>query len=153
MKRVDVLKILFVLPIALAISFAGILKPVVAEEAKPAGTVEFDIYKAGFIIGGSGGAGTLQFKGASHAFSIGGVSLGATVGISKAELIGEVYNLNEVSDFEGVYSAGQAGVALAGGAKVFELKNGKGVVLKVKGKQIGLELSLDLNGMQIDLKK
>ena len=39
--------------------------------------------------------------------------------------------------------AGQAGVAVAGGGKVAELKNSKGVVLKVKGKQIGLELAAE----------
>lgn len=153
MRRGDFLKFLFVLSLAMTIGFAGALKSVVAAEEKPAGTVELEIYKAGFIVGGSGGSGTLQFEGASHSFSIGGVSLGATVGISKAELIGEVYHLKAVSDFEGVYSAGQAGVALAGGATVSELKNAKGVVLKLKGKQMGLDLSLDLNGMQINLKK
>jgi hypothetical protein len=72
--------------------------------------------------------------------SIGGVSLGATIGASKAELVGEVYNLKNPGDIEGTYSAVQAGVAIAGGRKVAELKNSKGVVLKVKGAEIGLEL-------------
>jgi len=44
-------------------------------------------------------------------------------------------------------------VAVAGGGKVAELKNSKGVVLKVKGKEVGLELALDLSGMEIALKK
>jgi hypothetical protein len=73
--------------------------------------------------------------------------------VSKAELIGEVYNLKQPSDIEGTYSAVQAGVAVAGGGKVAELKNSKGVVLKVKGKQVGLELALDLSGMGVSLKK
>ncbi|MGA8033410.1 MAG: hypothetical protein WCB48_13555 [Casimicrobiaceae bacterium] len=50
-------------------------------------------------------------------------------------------------------SAAQAGVAAAGGAKVFDLKNSKGVEPKVRGKQVGLELSLDLNGMQVSPEK
>ena len=79
--------------------------------------------------------------------------MGATIGASKAELIGEVYNIKNPSDIEGTYTAGQAGVAVAGGSKVAELKNSKGVVLKVKGKQIGLEFALDLSGMQVSLKK
>ena len=57
------------------------------------------------------------------------------------------------SDIEGTYTAGQASVAVAGGEKVAELKNSKGVVLKVKGKQVGLELALDLSGMEVKLKK
>lgn len=121
--------------------------------AAPSGTIEFSLYKAGFIVGGSGGSGTLKFKGKQYPINIGGVSLGATIGVSKAELIGEVYNMKQPGDIEGTYSATQAGVAVAGGEKVFNLKNSKGVELKVKGKQIGLELSLDLNGMQVSLKK
>ena len=121
--------------------------------AAPAATIEFTLYKAGFIVGGSGGTGTLKFKGKQYPVSIGGISLGATIGASKAELIGEVYNLKNPSDIEGTYSAAQAGVAVAGGAKVFDLKNSKGVELKVRGKQVGLELALDLNGMQVSLKK
>ena len=121
--------------------------------AAPSGTIEFTLYKAGFIVGGSGGSGTLKFKGKQYPVSIGGVSLGATIGASKAELIGEVYNMKNPSDIEGTYTAGQASVAVAGGGKVAELKNSKGVVLKVKGKQVGLELALDLSGMEVSLKK
>jgi len=117
------------------------------------GKIELVLYKAGFIVGGSGGSGTLIFQGKEYPLSIGGVSLGATIGVSKAELVGEVLNLKNVSDIEGTYTAGQASVAVAGGAKVAELKNSKGVVLKVKGKQIGLEFALDLSGMQLSLKK
>ena len=121
--------------------------------AAPDGTIELEIYKAGFIAGVSGGSGKLKFQGKEYPVSIGGVSLGATIGASKAELIGEVNNLKKLSDIEGTYTAGQAGVALAGGSKVAQLKNSKGVELKVKGKQIGLEFSLDLGCMEISLKK
>jgi hypothetical protein len=121
--------------------------------AAPDGRIELTLYKAGFIVGGSGGSGTLKIKGKQYPVNIGGVSLGATIGASKAELIGEVYNLKNPSDIEGTYTAGQASVAIAGGGKIAELKNSKGVVLKVKGKQVGLELALDLSGMEISLKK
>ncbi len=117
------------------------------------GTIHIELYKAGFIVGGSGGKGTLKLAGKSYPLEIGGVSLGATIGVSKAELIGEVLNIKKASDIEGVYTAAQAGVAVAGGTKVAELKNSKGVVLKVKGKQIGLEVALDLSGMEVKLKK
>jgi lipid-binding SYLF domain-containing protein len=121
--------------------------------AAPDGMVEFTLYKAGFIVGGSGGNGTLKFKGKQYPVNIGGVSLGATIGASKAELIGEVYNMKAPGDVEGTYTAAQAGVAIAGGGKVAELKNSKGVTMKVKGKQVGLELALDLSGMEVALKK
>jgi hypothetical protein len=121
--------------------------------AAPDGTVDLTLYKAGFIVGGSGGSGTLKFKGKQYPVDIGGISLGATIGASKAELVGEVYNLKQPSDIEGTYAAVQTGVAVVGGGKVAELKNSKGVVLKVKGKEVGLELALDLSGMAVSLKK
>ena len=122
-------------------------------QGKPTATIAFDIFKAGFIVGGSGGSGTLTFQGRSYPLSIGGVSLGATIGVSKAELVGEVYKLKRPEDITGTYTAAQAGFAVAGGSKVAELRNSKGVEIKVRGKQIGLALEADLSGLQIELKK
>ena len=116
------------------------------------GSVQIELYKAGFIVGISGGKGTLKYGGKTYNLGIGGVSLGATIGASKAELIGEAENLTKPSDIEGTYTAVQAGLAAAGGAKTAQLKNSKGVILKLRGKQIGLEFSLDLSGIQISLK-
>jgi hypothetical protein len=143
----------FITTAATLILAAGTLLFANLAVAAPDGTIDLTLYKAGFIVGGSGGSGTLKFKGKQYPIDIGGVSLGATIGASKAELIGEVYNLKNASDIEGTYSAAQAGVAVVGGGKVAELKNSKGVVLKVKGKQVGLELALDLSGMGVSLKK
>jgi lipid-binding SYLF domain-containing protein len=131
---------------ASALLFAGIASAADAQ-------IELTLYKAGFVVGGAGGTGTLKFKGKDYPVTIRGVSLGATVGVSKAELIGEVSNLKEPDDIVGTYSAVQAGVAIAGGGKVAELQNSKGVKLKVKGKQVGLEVALDLSGMDISMKK
>jgi hypothetical protein len=120
---------------------------------KPTAKIHFEIYKAGFVVGISGGSGTLTVNGRDYPISIGGVSLGATIGASKAEFTGDVQHLSVAEDIEGIYSGAQAGAAAAGGAKITKLKNSKGVVLVVSGKQVGLEFSLDLNGMQIKLKK
>ena len=143
------LSLLSVLALVVA---GGLLVPATAV-AGPDASISLEIYKAGFILGGSGGSGTLHYKGKSYAVEVGGISVGATIGVSKAELLGHVYNLKHLSDIEGTYSATTAGLAIAGGEKVAELKNSRGVELKVQGKQIGLELSLDLSGIQITLKK
>jgi hypothetical protein len=121
-------------------------------QPKPDATIEFEIFKAGFIVGGSGGSGKLVYKGKTYPLSIGGVSLGATIGVTKAELAGEVYNLKSVNDITGTYGAAQAGFAVAGGNKVADLKNTKGVQIKVRGRQVGLALEADLSGLQIELK-
>ena len=136
-----------------ALLFGSVASVMASPAAAANPTIEFEIVKAGFIIGGSGGSGTLTFEGKTYPLKIGGVSLGATIGVSKAELAGEVLNLKSVADIEGTYSATQAGLALAGGSKVAELKNSKDVIIKVKGKQIGLEIALDLSGLEIHLKK
>jgi hypothetical protein len=140
------------LPLMLLVALVG-FSTVAAAEDKPSGSIKFEIYKAGLVVGVSGGSGTLTYKGKSYPLSIGGISLGATIGVSKAEFVGDVFHLTAPEDIEGVYSGAQAGVAIAGGPKVAELKNAQGVVLKVKGEQMGIELSLDLNGMSIKLKK
>ena len=122
-------------------------------QAKPDCTIAFDIFKAGFIVGGSGGSGSMTCSGKTYPLNIGGVSLGATIGVSKAELVGEVFNLKNPEDITGTYSAAQAGFAVAGGEKVADLRNSKGVQVKVKGKQVGLALEADLSGLQISHKK
>ena len=135
-----------------ALVLAGASAAVLAQP-QPDATIAFDIFKAGFIVGGSGGSGTLTYKGQSYPLTIGGVSLGATIGVTKAELVGEVYNLKNVNDIAGTYTAAQAGFAVAGGNKVADLKNSRGVQIKVRGKQVGLALEADLSGLQLALKK
>ena len=139
---------------SVAVMFLSVAALLLADVAlaAPDGTVRITLYKAGFIVGGSGGTGTVTFKGKQYPLSIGGISLGATIGASKADLVGEVYGLKSLSDLEGVYTAGQASAALVGGGKIAELRNANGVTLKVKGEQVGVELALDLSGMQLSLK-
>jgi len=138
-----------------SVSLAAILAassiPGLAQE--PTAKIDFEVYKAGLIVGVSGGKGTLTFEGEQYPISIGGLSLGATIGASKAEFVGDVFNLSQPSDIEGVYSGAKAGIAIAGGAKTAILKNSKGVELKVSGEQIGVEVTLDLSGMDIRLKE
>jgi hypothetical protein len=138
--------------LSLALATAAISAPLAAEEQSSA-KIEFEVYKAGLVVGVSGGSGKLTFEGKDYPLSIGGISLGATIGASKAEFVGDVFNLSQPSDIEGVYSGAKAGLAVAGGAKTAVLKNSKGVELKVSGEQIGVELTLDLNGMDIRLKE
>ena len=133
--------------LTLLIAF-GLTKPIQAQTHE----IEFEILKAGFIVGVTGGNGKLIFGGKTYNLKIGGVSLGATIGASKTEFVGTAENLTKPEDIQGTYTAAQAGLALAGGKKVAELQNARGVILKVKGKQIGLEFSLDLSGLQINLK-
>lgn len=127
---------------------------VMASTAVPAQaqSIRIEVFKAGFIVGVSGGSGTLTFQGKRYPLSIGGVSLGATFGASKAVLVGSVANLRRPEDIAGTYGAAGAGVAVLKGRRAVQLSNAKGVVLTLRGSEVGLEFSLDLSGLHIALK-
>ena len=116
------------------------------------GTVSLTIYKAGWIIGGSGGSGTLNFRGRSYALSTGGLDYGLVFGGSKTMLRGRVSNIVRPSDVAGVYGAAGAGLAVGSGARAIVLTNQKGAVLELSGRQVGLMANADLSGLAITLK-
>ena len=116
------------------------------------GTVSLTIYKAGWIIGGSGGTGVLNFRGRSYALSTGGLDYGLVFGGSRTVLHGRVSNINRPSDVAGVYGAACAGLAIGGGARAIVLTNQKGAVLELSGRQVGLMANADLSGLAITLK-
>lgn len=116
------------------------------------GTVTLTIYKAGWIIGGSGGSGTLTFHGRTYALTVGGLDYGLVFGGSKTVLHGTVKHISQASDVAGVYGAAGAGLAVGGGARAIVLTNPKGAVLSLEGRQVGLMANADLSGLAIDLK-
>lgn len=113
------------------------------------GYVRLTIYKAGWIIGGSGGSGTLNFRGRTYALSTGGLDYGLVFGGSKTVLRGRVRNIYRPSDVAGVYGAGGAGLAVGTGARAIVLTNQKGAVLELSGRQVGLLANADLSGLAI----
>ena len=115
------------------------------------GAVRFRVGSAGFIVGVGGGSGTLTFHGKTYPLRIGGVSIGM-IGVSSADLVGRARNLRRPSDIAGTYTAVGAGLAIAGGAKTARLRNANGVVLEVRGTQVGFSASLDLSGLQISMQ-
>lgn len=119
--------------------------------AGSSGRIAFRITRAGLIVGVGGGSGTLSFNGRNYPISIGGISLGATIGIASADFVGRVRHLRRASDIAGTYSAIGAGLAAAGGGSVARLRNSRGVELEVSGKQVGFMASVDLSGLRIRL--
>jgi hypothetical protein len=116
------------------------------------GGIRFNVIKAGFIVGGSGGSGTLMFHGRLYPLSIGGVSYGFTFGGSATDFVGTVSNIRTPFDVNGVYGAAGAGVALGPGAGGIVLANQNGAVLTLSGRQMGLIVAADLNGLVISLR-
>ena len=116
------------------------------------GFVQLTIYKAGWIIGGSGGSGVLNFRGRRYPLSTGGLDYGLVFGGSKTVLRGRVSNIYRPSDVAGVYGAAGAGLAVGGGARAIVLSNQKGAVLELSGRQVGLMANVDLSGLAITMK-
>lgn len=116
------------------------------------GGISFSVIKAGFVVGGSGGSGTLTFRGRSYPISIGGLSYGFTFGASETRFHGTVSNINSPYDVAGVYAAGNAGAAIGAGAQAIVLTNQKGAVLTLTGRSVGLIVSADLNGLAVSVK-
>lgn len=144
------------LRVAIAYSLAVLGLVAVASLPTPSqaetGSVRVVVTKAGFIVGVGGGQGTLTFQGHHYPLSIGGISVGATIGASKTELVGRAYHMRHPSDIEGTYTAIGAGAAVAGGAGAVRLQNSKGVVLELQGRKVGVEFSVSLSGMDVRLR-
>lgn len=116
------------------------------------GTVRLNVTKGGFVVGGSGGSGTLTFHGRTYPISIGGLSYGFTFGLSNTEFRGRVTNIRRPSDIAGVYAAAGAGAAVGVGGQAIALTNQNGAVLTLSGRQVGAIVSADLNGMALSLR-
>jgi hypothetical protein len=116
------------------------------------GTVSLVIYKGGWIIGGSGGHGVLNFHGRRYALTTGGIDYGLVFGGSKTILRGRVSNISRPSDVAGVYGAAGAGLALGSGARAIVLTNQKGAVLELSGQQVGLMANADVSGLAITMQ-
>ena len=124
------------------------------EQTEPSGTIELKQWKVGLIVGGGRGSGKLKFQGKTYPLKLKGLRIGATIEISRADIKGEVFHLTKVEDISGNYKAFQAGAAVIVGArKYWELKNEKGVLLRLKGREAGLELALDYGGLWLELEK
>ena len=116
------------------------------------GSIRFNVIKAGFVVGGSAGRGTLAFHGRYYPLSIGGVSYGFTFGAAATDFVGRVSNIRRPSDVNGVYGAAGAGAAVGPGGGVIVLTNQNGAALALSGRQAGLIVAADLNGLVISLR-
>ena len=143
--------------ISLRVTLAALAAMVLLAAAPAAradvGTVRLNFVKAGFVIGGAAGSGTLNFRGRTYRISIGGLSYGFTFGGSQTYLHGRVSNIFRPQDIEGVYGAAGAGGTIIRGPQAIILTNQRGAVLELSGVQTGLMVNLDLSGMALSLSR
>ena len=116
------------------------------------GGISFSVVKAGIVIGGSAGSGTLTFHGRRYPLGIGGISYGFTFGASETRFRGAVSHIRGPGDVAGVYAAGNVGAAVGRGAQAIVLTNQHGAVLTLTGSSVGAIVSADLNGLVITVR-
>ena len=98
-----------------------------------------------------GGTGTLNFKRKTYPLSVGGLSAG-TIGVTVAEFVGTASNLRTARDIVGTYSVAGAGLTVVGGVSAVTLQNSNGVVLRLRGRQAGLNATLGVGGVEIRMQ-
>jgi hypothetical protein len=148
MKLTAVLRTIASVALLSAVFGSVTLSPAEADE----GFVTLTIWKAGWIIGGSGGGGWLNFHGRNYPLSTGGLDYGLVFGGSRTVLRGRVHNIWRPSDVAGVYAAAGAGLAIGAGARAIVLTNQKGAILELAGTQVGLLANADLSGLAITMR-
>jgi len=125
-----------------------------ADAKKPSGTVVIDETQFAFILGGSTGGGQLMFQDQEYPFKIGGLTVGANVGVSKMSAAGEVYDLEDISKFPGTYTKLEASITLGGGVGGLRLKNENGVIMRLESRTKGLQLNVgSTSGITVTMKK
>jgi hypothetical protein len=153
MKPLSSIAILRGLAIALLLTASGcsnVAKPGPQSIAgmPPVGTVTVTEIIA---AGATGGNGMLNFQGQVYPFRLlGGVTGGG--GASDIQASGDVYNLNSVADFAGLYTQNSGGIGLdTSNTSDLWLRNKAGVVLHLRGTQTGVILSLGREEVVIQL--
>ena len=143
----------FTMAAALVAGFAAAPAQAAGEENwKFSGTIEIDSTQLAFIFSGKFGGGVLEYEGKEYKFSTGGLGIGG-MGLQGINAVGAVYNLDDISKFEGTYVEGRAGITVIKGAGAMRLSNGHGVIIDLKASTKGAALSLGVDGMVITLKK
>ena len=132
---------------AAALVAAFMLVAVVLPSYADTGSVRFRVTRAGFIVGAGGGTGVLVFHGKPYTDTQALEHFAAS-----ADVVGRAYNLRRAQDIVGTYTAVGAGVAIAGGGTAARLQNANGVVIEVRGRQVGFEASLNLSGMTVSMR-
>ena len=117
----------------------------------PAGTVAL----TETLLGGVGvGKGVLTLQGKKFPFMLIGTIVGPGGSLSKVQVAGDVYKLDDVSQFPGVYAEGTGAPGLeTEGKSNLWLENKAGVIMHLTGTSSGVTLSLGREEVLIKLEQ
>jgi hypothetical protein len=117
---------------------------------RPSGTVTMTQV---FLSASGVGGGTLTFRGQTYPFTLVGSLLGYGA-ISTMQASGEVYNLNDLSQFSGPWIQGTGSLAVTAKANgEIWLENRNGVIMRLNAAQAGLTFSQGRYELYIQLRQ
>ena len=114
------------------------------------GTIQFSVLKGGWFIGRWQGHAGLPRPALPSLDRR--TERGPRVRCIRDGFSGTVTNIRSPSDVSGVYGAAGAGGAVLVGAQAIVLRNEKGAVLRLTGRQVGLQVNADLSGLSISVR-
>ena len=154
MKSKKVVTLLAVSALALGSACSSSVKvgPEAVAGLTPDGTVDMNEVQVAYIGNAGGGSGTLFYRGASYPFTIAGLGVGG-IGASTVDAQGEVYKMQNLSQFAGSYAQASYGFALgATSSGDLWMQNQAGVIMHLKAKRTGLMLSLGGDAVVISMQ-
>ena len=119
---------------------------------QPSATLRLESKSVAVGIGYQWGSGTLRFRGRSYPFKVDGLSVNA-VGVSASDATGNVYNLKNLSDFDGTYTAIEAAGTVGGGKGIATMRNGNDVRVTLHSTSRGVELKAAPEGVKFTLQR
>jgi hypothetical protein len=122
------------------------------KEKTPDATLKLSGGSVAAGIGFSWGSGTLTYKGKDYPVDVKGLSAG-DVGVTKVEASGKVYDLKDIGDFNGNYTAVGAGATAAGGGSVAAMRNQHGVTINLVATTQGVKITLGGAGVEMKIKE
>lgn len=117
------------------------------------GRIRISQTQASLLGSVSWGRGTLEYEGHSHRFRIRGIGVGG-VGFTRMTARGEVYHLDRLGDFPGVYGLTRTG-AVAGNVQMrggIWLQNPAGVQIRLTPQRTGMALQVGADGILIEFQ-
>ena len=121
-----------------------------AQSKDPVATIKLKSTSIAIGIGVNWGSGSMEYQGQTYKFDVSGLSI-ADLGVSSVSAIGEVYDLKQAADLNGTYTAAKAGIALGAGAEGLTMSNENGVIVNLRATQVGVKLSLALEGLSLKI--
>jgi hypothetical protein len=132
----------------------GTLGAAYAKETKPKpdATMTLESKSVAAGVGFSWGDGKLRYKGHTYKVAVDGLTVGS-VGASSVHARGDVYDLKNLSDFDGNYTAVTGEATIGGGAGGLIMKNQNGVEIRMTSTTKGANLTAGVSGVSLSVKK